>query len=361
MRQFIGCDQHKHYSVFVAMNETGEVGEAVRVVHDRATMREFLRRLPEKMEIAVESSGHYYWLVDEIEAAGHRARLAHALEVKKRTGRKGKKTDAEDARGLAMLLRNGTLPEVWIPPAKLRDQREMLRLRMFLSRQRTRVKNRIHGALARYQVQLDGDPYSSRWRQQLTARAAELPEHTCQSVQWQLHMLDFVETQIQQTEDRLLAVGSAMPEVDLLKTLPMVGKILSMVLALEIGTVERFPSSAHLASYSGLVPRVHSSGDHTRMGQVCGDVNRYLKWAFVEAANLIVAQPQKWRGSHVLRLYQRVRRKKNHQKAVVAAARHLAEAAYWILKKGEIYRPPQPRKQAAQRSFVDARVSAERT
>jgi 2-polyprenyl-6-methoxyphenol hydroxylase-like FAD-dependent oxidoreductase len=68
------------------------------------------------------------------------------------------------------------------------------------------------------------------------------------------------------------------------------------------------------------------------MGQVCGDVNRYLKWAFVEAANLIVAQPQKWRGSHVLRLYRRVRRKKNHQKAVVAAARHLAEAAHWILK-----------------------------
>ena len=63
-------------------------------------------------------------------------------------------------------------------------------------------------------------------------------------------------------------------EADLLKTLPCVGKILSMVLMLEIGRVDRFPTAAHLASYAGLVPRVHSSGGRTRMGQVCGNVNR---------------------------------------------------------------------------------------
>jgi transposase len=61
-----------------------------------------------------------------------------------------------------------------------------------------------------------------------------------------------------------------------------------MVLMLEIGRVDRFPTAAHLASYAGLVPRVHSSGGHTRMGQVCGNVNRTLKWAFVETSNLIV-------------------------------------------------------------------------
>jgi transposase len=71
-------------------------------------------------------------------------------------------------------------------------------------------------------------------------------------------------------------------DADLLKTLPCVGKILSMVLMLEIGRVDRIPTAAHLASYAGLVPRVHSSGGHTRMGQVCGHVNRNLKWAFVE-------------------------------------------------------------------------------
>jgi transposase len=130
-------------------------------------------------------------------------------------------------------------------------------------------------------------------------------------------------------------------EADLLKTLPCVGKILSMVLMLEIGRVDRFPTAAHLASYAGLVPRVHSSGGHTRMGQVCGNVNRNLKWAFVEAGNLIVINQRRLAGSHVVRLYQGIKRRKNHQKAVVAVARHLAEAAGCLLTKLEVYREPQ--------------------
>jgi hypothetical protein len=77
------------------------------------------------------------------------------------------------------------------------------------------------------------------------------------------------------------------------------------------------------------------------MGQVCGNVNRNLKWAFVETANLIVVNQRRLAGTHVMRLYQRIRRAKNHQKAAVAVARHLAEAAWWMLTKLEGYSEPQ--------------------
>ena len=76
------------------------------------------------------------------------------------------------------------------------------------------------------------------------------------------------------------------------------------------------------------------------MGQVAGDVNRTLKWAFVEAANLVAMQQQHLTGKHVLELYQKLKSRKNHQKAVCAVAHHLAEAAYWILSKQEPYREP---------------------
>ena len=85
--------------------------------------------------------------------------------------------------------------------------------------------------------------------------------------------------QIEEAEKRLETVLQVSAEADLLKTLPYVGPILSMVMAVEIGKVERFPSAAHLTSYAGLVPRLHSSGGHTRLGQICGDVHQYLKWA----------------------------------------------------------------------------------
>src|SRR6266436_330760 len=107
MAQFIGCDAHKKFSVFASMNEKGEYEPTVRVNHDRETFRQFLRELPPKSEIALETSGCYYWMVDEMERAEHVPRLAHALTAKRRMeGRH--KTNERDARGLAMLLRNGT-------------------------------------------------------------------------------------------------------------------------------------------------------------------------------------------------------------------------------------------------------------
>jgi transposase len=345
MEQFIGCDAHKKFSVFVAVNEKGHAGEALRVAHDRELYREFLARLPPRSSIAVEASGNYGWVVDEMERLGHCPKLANPLEAKRRMGLT-KKTDKLDARGLAILLRNGTLPEVWIPPGELRDQRELLRLRIFLVHLRTRVKNRIHGTLARYNLQILGaDLFGVAARLELGARLPELPTHSREAVEQELATLDFLETQIESAEQRLEAIMNVSVEADLLKTLPCVGRILSMVLMLEIGRVERFPTAAHLASYAGLVPRVHSSGGRTRMGQVCGNVNRNLKWAFVETGNLVVINQRRLAGTHVVRLYQRIKRAKNHQKAVVAVARHLAEAAWWVLTKQEVYREPRNARQ----------------
>jgi transposase len=346
MEQFIGCDAHKKFSVFVAVNEKGHAGEAIRVAHDREAYREFLSRLPSHSLIAVEASGHYSWLVDEMEGLGHHPKLCNPLEAKRRMGL-SKKTDKLDAKGLAILLRNGTLPEVWIPPSELRDQRELLRLRIFLVHLRTRVKNRIHGTLARHNVQIPGaDLFGVEARLRLVTRLPELPIHCREAIEQELATLDFLEMQIGSAEERLEKIMEISVEADLLKTLPCVGKILSMVLMLEIGKVERFPTAAHLASYAGLVPRVHSSGGHTRMGQVCGNVNRNLKWAFVETGNLVVINQRRLAGTHVVRLYQRIKRAKNHQKAVVAVARHLAEATWWVLSKQEVYREPRNARQA---------------
>ena len=296
--------------------------------------------------IALEASGHYSWLVDEMERAGHCPKLCNPLEAKRRMGLT-KKTDKLDAKGLAILLRNGTVPEVWIPPSELRDQRELLRLRLFLVHLRTRVKNRIHGTLGRHNIQVPGaDLFGVEARLRLGERLPELPVHSREAVEQELATLDFLEIQIESAEERLEQIMRVSVEADLLKTLPCVGKILSMVLMLEIGRIERFPTAAHLASYAGLVPRVHSSGGRTHMGQVCGNVNRNLKWAFVETGNLVVINQHRLAGTYVVRMYQRIKRAKNHQKAVVAVARHLAEAAWWVLTKQEVYREPRNARQA---------------
>ena len=93
-------------------------------------------------------------------------------------------------------------------------------------------------------------------------------------------------------------------------------------------------------SYAGMVPRVHSSGGKARYGRTRKDVNHYLKWAYSEAANVMACHWRKHPDRHVSRFYERVMKKREHQKAIGAVGRHLAEATYWMLTKGEPYKDP---------------------
>ena len=346
MEQFIGCDAHKKFSLFIAMNEEGQYGQAIRVGHQREQMRSFLQDLPSGSQIALETSGSYYWLVEEMERAGHRPQLAHAWTAKRRMeGRH--KTDERDARGLAMLLRTGTLPRVWIPPAEIRDQREILRWRMCLVESRSQIKNRIHGVLLRYNVNATAsDLYGAAGRAEFPDLLAELPEWTRQSVKEQLETIDHLGQQIEDCEQTLESLLETSAERDLLKTLPGVGKILSAVIALEIGDISRFPTAQHLASYAGLVPAARESAAKKRPGKCPADCNTYLKWAFVEAGNVVAVHHKKWPQRHVAQLYARVKHKSRmHGKATVAVARHLAEASYWMLSKQQIYCEPNRNRQ----------------
>jgi len=341
MKTYYGCDAHKRYSVFASMNERGQPGVSHKVDNDRALFRRFLTTLPSDSPIAVESVGNWYWMVDEMEEAGHNPILVHAAKAKLMMGQINK-TDKLDAQGLALLLRNGTLPAVWIPPRELRDKRELPRLRMALVRVRTLLKNRIQATLAKYGIQVNevSDLFGIGGRALLKNRLKELPPQTRQSVDVQLELLDQLEEQIQGTEDQIKAVVAATPEMKLLMTMPGVGPILAVVLAMEIGDVQRFPGPEHLASYTGTVLRIKSSGGKSFFGKVRPDLNRYLKWALVEAANIVVINQGRWSSRHVVRLYGRIKERKGHAKAVVAVARHLAEAAYWILRRNEPYKEP---------------------
>ncbi len=210
---------------------------------------------------------------------------------------------------------------------------------------RSGLKHRIHAAVDRYGLHTDSisDLFGSKGREYLASRLPEFPPETGRMIQVQLSALDQLTAHIDSVEERIRTEIALSVEVQLLRTIPGVGEILAPVIALEIGNIHRFPRAANLASYAGLVPRVFSSGGRTRLGGISRFVNQYLKWAFVEAANCAVRR-KAHRDSHVWHLYQRLLLKRGHGRAVVAVARHLAEASYWILRKQESYRAPQPKR-----------------
>jgi len=341
MKYYIGCDAHKKYSVFVSISEGGEIGPAQRVEHDRGGYRSYLGSLPAGSQIAVESVGNWYWLIDEMEKAGHVPTLVNAGKAKLMMGNINK-TDKLDAKGLAILSVNGTLPAVWIPPRELRDQRELVRLRISLVHIRTGLKNRIHATFGKYAITFEEvtDLFGVRGRNLIKERPVELPPETRNSVEEQLKLLDQVQRQIDSIEQRIRQIVKVTPEMQLLMSIPGVGAILAILIGLEIGNVARFSDGAHLASYCGAVPSVKSSGGKTYRGKTRPDVNHYLKWGFTEAANCVVLSQHLMTGRHVVRLYRRIRQNKGHAKAIGALRRHLAEAAYVVLKSGQPYHEP---------------------
>jgi len=339
--QCIAFDSHKHYTWALVEDETGKVLREERVDHERGALREFLGECEKGSPVAVETIGNWYWIADEIEAAGMVPRLVNAGRAKLMSGSINK-TDKLDAQGINRLQRSGTLPTVWIPPRELRDARELPRTRMVLVRQRTKLKNRIHANLAKYGLTAKGstDLFGVRGREVLEESLADLPSETQFATRCLIDQLDHLQDEVKAIEKRMSSLFSDTQDLELIRTLPGVAFILGVVILTEVGDVERFPSASHLASYAGMTPRVHASGGHIRYGRTRPDVNRYLKWAYAEAANASMIHRRCHPERHVSRLYERVKRRRGHPKAIGAVGRHLAEATYWMLKKSEAYRDP---------------------
>jgi len=341
MKEYIAFDSHKHYTLVEQEDQTTGRTRQCRLTHHRGVFVEYLKGCCSGSRVAVEATGNWYWIISEIEQAGLQPLLVHPRKAKLMMGLINK-TDKLDVHGLNRLQRNGTLPTVWIPPAELRDLRELTRTRLVLVAQRTRLKNRLQATLAKYglEIQEASDPFGAAARLQWPKLVAQLPPHTQWVSQGLLSQLEGLVEQIEQFEQRLERLLQISPDMQRLRSLPGVGLILATSIALEIGQIGRFASAEHLASYAGTTPRVQASGDKVRFGRLRPDINRYLRWAFVEAANAVAIHHQRRPERHVSQLYWRLKARKGHAKAIGAVARHLAEASFYVLSRQEDYLDP---------------------
>jgi transposase len=337
----IALDVHKHYTWARVESQQGQQLYASRLAHGRGCIKNFVQRWTPGSPVAVETVGNWYWVVDEIEAGGGKPQLVNARLAKLMMGNVNK-SDKLDAKGMNRLQRAGTLPTVWIAPSGVRDARELPRTRMVFSRQRTQLKNRVHATLNKHGYVVDevSDAFGKRGREIIEELSNKLPPHTQQALNRVLDQLDKVIANLKAIEADMISVFAPCPQTTWLESLPGVGKILAVVLWTEIGSIERFNRAEQLASYSGLVAREHSSGGKFYYGPICRDVTLYLKWAFVEAAGSAIQNRERCGYQHISQLYQRIKNRRGHNRAKVAVARHLSEASFWMLKKGEPYREP---------------------
>lgn len=252
------------------------------------------------------------WVADTLRAGGWRVQVADARKAKA-LAPLAAKTDRIDARVLAELCRRELVPELWVASLDDRALRERLLRRMHLVRLRTSAKNRIFGLLSQWGLRVS----VKRLRQAdglLLLERLPLPEVWQASIAEALAVIELLDERIAPIEAELAPLAQADGRVRLLRTIPGIGSLLALTVAVEIGEIARFPTAAKLVGYSGLAPRVHQSGESSRTGRLSKAGPPLLRWAAVEAAQ------QGWRPQNPWhRLYVDVRRRQGNGNAAKAA------------------------------------------
>jgi transposase len=328
---FVGLDLHKRYITACALDASGGVvAEARQLATAIETLSDWLAALPAPVTVAMEATLYWEWLVGELQQRGYTMQVADAYQVKL-IWQARSKTDPIDARKLAELARTNLLPTIWVPDLDTRRRRQLLRGRAFLVRERTRVKNRIHGHLtAENQLCPTTDLYGKAGRAWLASVTLSPVLHEqCARL---LHLHDLLTLEIRRLDGHVKRTARKDPIARQLSTIPGVGVFGALFLHAEIGPVERFPSSHALAAYAGLVPRTRSSGGKTTYGPLAKASNHWLKWILVEIVQTLKLAP-----GPVGAYYRHLLRAKGKPKATTAAARKLCCYIYWMLKEGWTY------------------------
>ena len=145
----------------------------------------------------------------------------------------------------------------------------------------------------------------------------------------ELDLLKLIDSQIKAQEGRIVAFNANEQATQYLQSLPGMGKILAAVAAAEIDAIERFDGAAKLCAYAGLVPTTYGSGGKVHQGHLLKSRNKWLQWAFIEAAWVAVGCSSYFGGIY---RYHRARGKKANI-AITIVARRMCRIAFTLLKE----------------------------
>ena len=327
MGLYAGVDLHARNSYFALVDAAGGRVLTKRDSNDSELIFRLLH--PYKAELAgvvVESTFNWYWLVDGLMDAGFKVHLANPCAIQKYKGLKHA-DDESEAVWLADMLRLGILPEGYIYPREDRLVRDLLRKRMHLVKLRTSLINSLQNILARNGPVSLGAAKIKQLTEDHVSALLDWNEDLALSGRVSKETIDYLTGQIRSIERVVEKKVQLKPEYDCLRTIPGVGAILSLTIMLETGPVDRFAKVGNYASYCRKVPVCWTSDGRKKGDANKKNGNKYLAWAFSEAAELARRFDATARA-----FYNRKASRTNFMIAHSALAHKLARAAYYIMR-----------------------------
>jgi transposase len=325
---YCGIDLHARSMYLCILNQEGEI-----LLHRNmpAGPEPFLKAIApyrEDLVVCVECIFTWYWLADLCAREGLPFVLGHALYMKAIYGGKAK-NDKIDAQKIAVLLRGGMLPQAYVYPADMRATRDLLRRRIHLMRKRAELLGHIQQTNSQYNLPDIGKKIAYKANRNGVAERFADPA-VQKSIEVDLALIGHYDELLRDIE---LSILKAAKQHDantlyLLRTVPGIGEILSLVLLYEIHDIQRFPRVQDFVSYCRLVKCAKESAGK-RYGTAGTKIgNAYLKWAFSEAAVLFLRNNPPGQ-----KLLVRLEKKHGKGKALTVLAHKLARAVYYMLTR----------------------------
>jgi len=326
MRSYAGIDLHSTNSYLGIIDNDGNRLFGKRLPNELDTIRSALKPFGKGLAgVVVESTYNWYWLVDGLQSTGFKVHLANPSAIKQYEGLKHT-DDRWDSFWLAHMLRLGILPEGYIYPKQHRPIRDLLRRRLLFVRQRTSQILSLQSMITRnIGIHIAGNEIK-KMKEASAQHLFDDPDLAF-TAENNISTINFLKIKISNIEKRILAQTKLSPQFVLLNTIPGIGNILGLTIMLEVGDISRFAKAGNYGSYCRCVKSEKTSNKKKKGEGNRKNGNKYLSWAYVEAAHHAIRFCPEAR-----RFYQRKLAKTNGAVATKALANKLARASYYMMR-----------------------------
>ena len=326
---YIGIDAHKLSESVCVTDRDGTILEEYRMDNTEETWNRFMKKYSkDDTVIAVESSTTGKYVAHLLRDNGFDIHLANPKELKP-IFRSNKKTDKNDARILAKLLRTGDLPESYLPSREVDELRTAIRYRRSLGEEITSIKNKVHALLAIHGISIGAsDIFGKRSLSRILASSDGIPETDSIILTDLISRFSDLSARVEKMQDKLASMGNGIEEVKTLMTIPGIDYYTAIAIYSEIGDIKRFPDAEHLSSYAGLVPRVDQSGETAIYGHITKSGPSVLRYFIVNTVHTLVKVSPTFMG-----IFRKLKKRIGRNRSIIAVARKLAVIIYKMLEK----------------------------
>ena len=329
---YCGIDLHTKNMYVCILNQAGNILVHKNIYSNPQSLIKVIEPYLPDVAISVECMFTWYWISDFCFQKNIPFVLGHALYMKAVHGAKTK-NDKIDSKKIAMLLRAGMIPMAYVYPQQMRSTRDLLRRRMYFMHKRSELLAHIQNTKSQYNLP-DFEKCIARKRNRKGISERFSDESVRKSIEVNLNLLNHYDNLLNDVELYLThhAKEHDPNNLYLLRTIPGVGKILSLVILYEIQDITRFEKVQNFSSYARLIkPQKESAGKikgsgNRKMG------NAYLKWAFSEATILLIREKQEIKEYHL-----KLKNKHGKARALAIISHKIGRTVYYMLKNKQAF------------------------